>query len=173
MNSNLKHVLLALTGALIVAVFAQVNIDLPGGIPISGQSFAVLLTAIILGRLWGTISILFYVLMGVSGLPVFADGASGIVVLTSGSGGFIIGFLFAAFVTGWLGDIEWKKSFWKSLFAMTIGTIIILVFGVGKLTYDYTFFQALEWGFHPFLWGAIIKIILGATVAYLIRNYEF
>jgi len=171
MNSNLKHVLLALAGTLFVVIFAQINIDLPGGIPISGQSFAVLLTAIILGRYWGTISILLYVFAGVAGLPVFADGASGIEVLTSGSGGFIIGFIFAAFVTGWLGDIEWKKSFWKSLLAMIIGTIIILVFGVGKLTYDYTLSQALEWGFYPFIWGAILKIFLGAAIAYSIRNF--
>ncbi len=169
MHPTFKNALLSLAGVIFIAIFAQINIDLPGGIPISGQSFAVLVMAFLLGPTWGTIAVAAYVLAGVSGLPFFADGASGYEVLLSGSGGFIIGFIVAAFFTGWLGDNGWKQSFWKSLLAMTIGTVIILFLGITKLTYDYDLASALKWGFYPFIWGAVIKIIAGAGVCYLLQ----
>ncbi len=165
MNPTLKNIWLSLTGVIFIAIFAQIDIDLPGGIPISGQSFAVLVTAILLGRLWGIFAVALYVILGVLGLPVFANRASGLEVLESGSGGFVIGFVVAAFFIGWLGDAGWKRSFGKSFLAMLMGTAIILFLGVGKLTYDYDLASALEWGFFPFLWGAVVKIILGAVVS--------
>ncbi|KAA3633530.1 MAG: biotin transporter BioY [Bacteroidetes bacterium] len=170
LNPTFKNFLLSSAGVIFIAIFAQINIDLPGGIPISGQSFAVLVTAFLLGCAWGTISVGTYVLAGVLGLPFFADGASGFEVLLSGSGGFIIGFIVAAFFTGWLGDKGWKQSFWKSLLAMTIGTAIILFLGISKLTYDYDLASALKWGFYPFIWGAVIKIVIGAGVCYLFQS---
>lgn len=170
MHPTLKNILLSLVGVIFIAIFARIDIDLPGGIPISGQSFAVLVIAFLLGRTWGTISVALYVFAGALGLPFFADGASGYEVLLSGSGGFIIGFIVAAFFTGWLGDNGWSQSFWKSLLAMIIGTVIILFLGVAKLTYDYNLANALEWGFYPFIWGAVIKIIAGAGVCYLLPS---
>ncbi|MCB0650193.1 MAG: biotin transporter BioY [Saprospiraceae bacterium] len=172
MNPTLKRIFRAIVGILFIALFARINIDLPGGIPISGQSFAVLVTAILLGRKWGTLSVLGYVIIGILGWPVFAEGAAGIKVLYSGSGGFIIGFIVAAFFTGWLGDRGWKFTFWKSLTAMSLGTFIILLFGVGKLTYDYNLLQALQWGFYPFLWGALAKIILGAILSAALHSKQ-
>lgn len=172
MQPTVKQIILCLAGVIFIALFARIDIDLPGGIPISGQSFAVLVTAILMGRVWGTLSVTLYVLAGAVGLPVFADGASGYEVLLSGSGGFIIGFIVAAFFTGWTGDEGWGMSFWKSLLAMTIGTFVILLLGVGKLTVDYDLRRALEWGFYPFIWGALIKIVLGAGVAYLANRLQ-
>ena len=164
-------IIYVLIGILFIAIFAQINIDLPGGIPISGQSFAVLLTAYILGRKWGTIAVFGYVLLGAIGLPIFADAKAGIEVLKGGSGGFLIGFIVAAFVVGWLAELNWRKSFVKSLLVMLLGTAIILTFGIGKLTLDYSFPQALEWGFYPFLWGALVKIVVGAAILPLKYKY--
>ena len=172
MQPTLKQIILCLAGVIFIALFARIDIDLPGGIPISGQSFAVLVTAFLLGRLWGTTAVILYVLAGTIGLPVFANGASGYEVLLSGSGGFIFGFIVAAFFTGWMGDKGWASSIPKSLLAMIIGTAIILFLGVGKLTIDYDLQSALKWGFYPFLWGALIKIILGAGVASLANGLQ-
>ncbi|MFK7980881.1 MAG: biotin transporter BioY [Saprospiraceae bacterium] len=152
---------------LFVALFAQLSIDVPVGessIPITGQTFAVLLSAYWLGRKMGTMVILTYVLLGVIGFPIFADGKSGWSVLMGGSGGFLIGFIVAAYVVGYLGEKDWPFSFIKSLIAMTLGTVIILFFGVGRLTNLYDLEKGLAYGFYPFWKGAILKIILGATI---------
>lgn len=163
-NHPFVQILLAL---LFVALFAQLSIDVPLGessIPITGQTVAVLLSAYWLKRKIGTIAIFTYVLLGVLGLPIFADGQSGWTVLMGGSGGFLIGFIIAAYVIGYLGEQRWPASFTKSLIAMTIGTVIILFFGIGRLTSLYGLEKGLTYGFYPFWKGAIVKIVLGAII---------
>ncbi len=166
MNHPLVQILLAI---LFVALFAQLSIDVPLGessIPITGQTFAVLLSAYWLKQKNGTIAILAYVLLGVLGLPIFADGQSGWSVLMGGSGGFLIGFIVAAYTVGYLGSrTSWRGSFAKSLLAMTIGTGIILFFGIGRLASLYGFERGLAYGFYPFWKGAIVKIVLSAIIS--------
>lgn len=152
---------------LFIALFAQLSIDVPLGessIPITGQTFAVLLSAYWLKRKIGTIAIFVYVLLGTIGFPIFADGKSGWDVLIGGSGGFLLGFIIAAYAIGYLGEQKWPFSFTKSLIAMTIGTAIILFFGIGRLASLYGLEKGLAYGFYPFWKGAIIKIILGAII---------
>lgn len=164
-----------LFSVLFIALFAQISISVPVGesdIPITGQTFAVLLVAYIFKRRIGTIAVLFYVLLGVMGLPIFADGKSGIATLIGGSGGFLFGFVFSAYVVGYLGEKDWTISFAKSLLAMILGTIIILFFGVGRLAFIYGFEKALEYGFYPFWQGAIFKIILGAAILPLYHRWK-
>lgn len=156
-----------LLSVLFIVFLAQISINVPVGesdIPITGQTFAVLLVAYFFKRRIGMIAILSYVLLGVIGLPFFADGKSGIGVLMGGSGGFLVGFIFSVYAVGYLGEKDWPMSFTKSLLAMTLGTMIILFFGIGRLTLIYGFDKALEYGFYPFWRGAIFKIILGATI---------
>jgi biotin transport system substrate-specific component len=163
-STQIKKMALAI---FFIALFAQITINLPaqsGDIPITGQTFAVLLVGYFLGRKWGTLVVLFYVILGSVGLPIFADGESGIDILFGGSGGFIFGFIAGAFLVGWLSELGWTASFQKSLIAMTLGTITIIIFGVARLTYLYDFKSALEWGFYPFIIGGLIKIMLGAAV---------
>ena len=163
-NHPLVQIILAI---LFIALFAQLSIDVPVGessIPITGQTFAVLLSAYWLRQKMGTIAVFSYVLIGALGLPIFADRKAGWEVLTSGSGGFLIGFIIAAFVIGYLGKEDWQRSFSKSLLAITIGTIIILFFGIGRLASLYGLEKGLAYGFYPFWKGAIVKIILGAAI---------
>lgn len=152
---------------LFIAFFAQISIKVPVGesdIPITGQTFAVLLVAYFYQRKIGTIAIFSYVLLGTIGFPIFADGKSGWEVLTGGSGGFLFGFIISAYIVGFLGEKDWPKSFPKSLLAMTLGTLIILFFGISRLAIIYGFDKAMAYGFYPFWKGAIFKIILGASI---------
>lgn len=163
----MKNIIYVLLGVAFIALSAQVTIDVPinnGGIPISGQSFAVLLVAYILGNQWGSWAAILYLIAGAAGLPVFADGESGLHVLAGSSAGFLYGFVIAASIVGYLGDIGWGRSFLKSLLAMFIGTAIIIAMGLVKLTLMYDFSKALEYGFYPYWQGAIVKIIVGATI---------
>ena len=163
----MKNVLKIIAGLLFLALFAQLTITLPlneAGIPITGQSFAVLLMAIFYGKRDALLVVLIYLIMGGLGLPVFADGASGWEKFSGGSGGFLAGFAVAAWLVGLFGDQGWGRSFVKSLLAMTVGTIIIVAMGVLWLTKLYGFEKALEYGFYPFIWGALIKIVVGALI---------
>ena len=163
-------------GLLLVCLGAMVSIDLPwkgGGIPITGQSLAVLVVGFVLGRKRALFAIALYLILGVMGFPVFAKGASGIDTLMGGSGGFLYGFLIGGYVCGALQENGFGASFAESLMAMTIGTVLILTCGIAQLTYLYGFEKALDYGFIPFWPGAIVKIILGALIIYIIPKQRF
>ena len=158
-----------------ISIFAQLRIDLPFhdlNIPVTGQTFAVLVAAIFIGPKNAGLSILLYWILGIVGLPVFAKGASGIEVFQKGTGGYLYGFLIAAILTGWLGQKKWGNQLSKALLAMTIGTAIIIICGLLQLTYLYNWNKALEYGFYPFIWGAVIKIIIGGIFVYGINHSE-
>jgi biotin transport system substrate-specific component len=170
MQINRDNLMVGL-GLLLVCLGAMVSIDLPwkdGGIPITGQSLAVLVAGFVLGRNRGLLVIAIYLIAGLAGLPVFARGASGIDTLMGGSGGFLYGFLVGGYVCGALQENGFGDSFAKCLIAMTIGTALILVCGIAQLTYLYGLDKALEYGFWPFWPGAIVKIILGAVIVHYI-----
>jgi biotin transport system substrate-specific component len=160
-------------GLLLVCLGAMVSIDLPwkgGGIPITGQSLAVLVVGFVLGRKRALFAIALYLILGVMDFPVFAKGASGIDTLMGGSGGFLYGFLIGGYVCGALQENGFGASFAESLIAMTIGTALILTCGIAQLTYLYGFEKALDYGLIPFWPGAIVKIILGALIIYTIQK---
>ncbi len=170
----LKKLLFTFLSVIFISVFAQIEIVLPlnvEGISITGQTFAILLAAFFLGRWYGLLAVVIYIVIGAMGLPVFSGGSYGLEKLSGGTGGYFVGFILAAYRVGHLGEKGWRKSFPKSLQAMFYGTLIILLFGVLRLSFKYGFPKAMEIGFYPFLWGGLIKIILGAVIAYLIERF--
>ena len=158
-----------LVALLILIASAYITIDI-GPIPVSAQSLAVLLVGYLQGVIPGTLAVLLYLVCGAVGLPVFADGASGIQVLAGGSAGFLWGFVPAAFLLGRLRHLGWGQYFHKALLAMLLGTALIVVCGVFRLSLLYGVGKALEYGFYPFIWGALIKIVVGAVVIYLFER---
>lgn len=171
-----KDILIVGLGLLLICLGAMVSIDLPwkdGGIPITGQSLAVLVVGFVLGRKRGLLVIAIYLITGLVGLPVFANGTSGIDTLMGGSGGFLYGFLVGGYVCGALQENGFGLSFAECLTAMTIGTALILACGIAQLTYLYGLDKALEYGFWPFWQGAIVKIILGAAIVYFVPKERY
>jgi Uncharacterized conserved protein len=164
MTTNILKILL---GLIFLISMTQFSIDLSlkeVNIPITGQSLAVLLVAGLLGAKIGSLTIALYLILGGFGLPVFANGGSGWETFGKGSGGFLYGFLIAGGLIGWLSNQWGIAKFGKNIGLMTIGTVLILVFGVGHLTAKYGLEKALEYGFYPFWPGAVIKIILGGLM---------
>ncbi|NBC09123.1 MAG: biotin transporter BioY [Bacteroidetes bacterium] len=164
-----NHLINSLLALLFIALMAQVTLTTPealGSIPITGQSLAVLLVGLLLPMPYGGFTVLLYVLLGALGLPIFAEAKSGWQVLRSGSGGFLAGFVVAAFALGWLRQRAWGQHLGWSLLANLLGTAIILAFGVAWLSVLYDFSRALDYGFFPFIEGAIIKIGLGGFIAW-------
>ncbi|MEQ8702291.1 MAG: biotin transporter BioY [Phaeodactylibacter sp.] len=166
MTTHLINLALSL---LFLALMAQLSIQTPealGGIPITGQSLAVLLVGFLLPFPWGGGAVLLYLLLGGLGLPVFAEGGSGWSSFSGGSGGFLIGFFIAALGMGWLRRRGWGLHLGYSLLANGLGTAVIVGSGLLWLTYLYGWGKALEYGFYPFWPGAIVKILLGGFIAW-------
>ena len=171
-----KDILMVGSGLLLICLGAMVSIDLPlkdGGIPITGQSLAVLVVGFVLGRKRGLLVIAIYLIMGLAGLPVFANGASGIDTLMGSSGGVLYGILVGGYVCGALRENDFGVSFAGCLTAMGIGTALVLICGIAQLTYLYGLDKALEYGFWPFWQGAIVKIILGAATVYFVPKERY
>ena len=179
---QIKQILLAILGAAFIAAFAQIEIENPlnaaglpfneAGLPITGQTFAVLLVAFFLGGWYGFLAVVIYVAAGLFGLPVFAGGASGLEKLYGNSGGYLVGFMFAASIVGGYGDRGWRKSFVKCILAMLIGTVLILLLGVIKMAFisGQGLEKALANGFYPFIWAGLVKVVLGGVVAYFLEK---
>ena len=163
-------------GVLFICLGAMIAFDFPwkeSGIPITGQSLAVLVVGFVLGRKRGILAIAIYLILGFVGLPVFAKGASGVETFMGGSSGFLYGFLVGGYFCGVLQEEGYGRRFLHCVFAMTIGTAIILIFGIAQLTFLYGFEKALQYGFFPFWPGAIVKIILGAAIIYYIPKESY
>ena len=163
-DALIYDVVLMLGATIFIALSAQIAIPLPfTPIPITGQTFAVLLTGAILGSRRGSLAVLIYMLEGISGIPVFAKAGFGIAHVMGPSGGYLLGFIPAAYICGFLAEHGWDRHLITSFLTMTIGTCIIFFFGIFWLAQFVSTKNALVQGLYPFIPGAIIKITL-ATV---------
>jgi biotin transport system substrate-specific component len=159
----LRDLLLILAGSLLVALCAQVQIPLPfSPVPITGQTFAVLLVGAALGSKRGAAALTAYLFEGALGLPFFAGGTSGFRVLSGATAGYLIGFVAAAYVIGLLAERGLERSVRTSLLPFLVGTIIIYACGVAWLTVLFGFQKAIALGLLPFLIGDALKLIAAA-----------
>ncbi|MFH1374198.1 MAG: biotin transporter BioY [bacterium] len=150
---------------LVLVATSYLVINLPfSPVPITGQTFGVLLIAMALGRVRGMAVVLAYILEGAMGLPVFAGGRAGLPVLLGPTGGYLIGFAAAAWVIGSLADRGWDRKYFSSLAAMLIGTGIIFTCGLAQLSLFVPINGLLVTGLYPFLPGAAIKIALASVL---------
>ena len=133
-------------------------------VPITGQTFGILLIAMALGRVRGASVVMAYLVEGAAGLPVFAGGTAGIPILLGPTGGYLVGFLLAAYVVGWLADIGQSNKYYLSFLAMLVGTIIIFICGFAWLASFVPSDMLLMAGLYPFLPGAAIKLAVAAVV---------
>jgi len=159
-----REVALILGGSLLIALSAQLQINLPfSPVPITGQTFAVLLLGALYGSRRGPATVVTYLALGAIGLPVFAGGAFGVARLVGPTAGYLVGFIVAAFVVGLLSERGWDRKPWSTAASMIIGNGIIYLAGVLWLSRFVGWQAVLSTGFLPFLAGDALKIAL-ATV---------
>ncbi len=150
---------------LLLVATSYISFNLPySPVPITGQTFGVLLIAMALGRVRAVGVVTAYLLEGISGLPVFAGGTAGFPILIGPTGGYLFGFLAGAYVIGWLADQGWDKSYLKSIVAMIIGSAVIFSFGLIWLAKFVPAGSLLSLGLIPYLPGSIVKITLAAVI---------
>lgn len=169
----LRDAALVIGFSALIAVFARISIYLPfTPVPITGQTLAVLLAGAALGSRRGALALLAYIAEGAAGLPVFAGGKAGVLALVGPSGGYIWGFLVAAFVVGLLAERRWDRKVWTMALAMLIGNVVIYLFGLPQLALvvgaakgaALGLNEVLAMGLLPFIPGDIFKLLVAAGV---------
>lgn len=166
MGSRLRHVALIAIGAALIYFCARISIPVPGSaVPITGQTFGVLLVGGALGLRRGLASIGLYVLIGLIGLPFFAENQGGIGVILGARGGYIVGFLLAGSLVGRLAELGWDRKIVGALGAMAIGNVAIYLVGVPwyMAVANLDLATGIAKGLTPFLLGDAIKLILAAA----------
>lgn len=165
LNQRARDILLVVGGSLLVAGMAQVRIPLPfTPVPITGQTFAVLLVGAVLGSYRGVASLLLYLGMGLVGLPVFAGGASGVTTLLGATGGYLIGFVLAGALVGALAARGLDRRIPSAFLAFLAGEVVIYIFGIAWLSVFLGFRQAILAGLVPFLIGDAVKLVAAGLV---------
>jgi biotin transport system substrate-specific component len=151
--------------SLFVALAAQVAVPLPWTpVPVTAQTFAVLLTGALLGSRLGSLALVAYLVEGAVGLPFFSGGGGGPQYFVGPTAGYLFAFPAAAFVTGLLAERGWDRRFATAAAAMALGSLVILAGGWAWLTLlTGSASRALAGGVAPFLVGDIIKIALAAA----------
>ncbi len=165
-NRLIKGLLLAFAGSLLLAVSAKLQIPF-WPVPMTMQTFVVLLIGAAFGPRLGVATIALYLLEGAAGLPVFAgtpEKGIGLAYMMGPTGGYLVGYLATAWIVGTLAQRGWDRTVPTTLAAMLLGTVTLYVPGIIWLTYLIGFEKAIQFGMTPFLLAAALKIALAAAV---------
>ena len=160
-----RSVSLAVVFSLLTALGAQIVIPI-GPVPITAQTFAVLLTGALLGSRLGAMAMIVYLVEGGVGLPFFYGGSGGIGHLLGPTGGYLVAFPAAAFITGAFAENGWDKRFVTAVAAMAVGSIVILLAGWAwfSVLMHTAPLAAFKVSVAPHIIGDVIKILLAAAV---------
>ena len=171
MNDDLsiRRLVFAAMMAAMISVGAYLAIPI-GPVPIVLQNLFVLVAGLLLGSRWAAISVGVYLLAGACGLPVFAGGTGGIGRLIGPTGGYLFGFLGAAYIVGLIAERA-SGRFFLEVSAMVVGSFVIYAFGVAWLKHvtGMTLSQTLAVGCYPFLPGDAIKMAVALPIARTVR----
>lgn len=170
-RSLTANIVIAISGSILLALLARLSIPVPfSPIPITGQTFGILFLGAMLGSRLGTLSVIAYISEGIIGLPVFAGGSAGFLSLLGPTGGYLIGFIPAGYLVGFLSEKGWTNKLTTTFITMIIGTSVIFIFGISWLSVTAGFGTALKIGLYPYLPGAVVKIILATTIVYSLNR---
>ncbi len=160
-RSWLKDAAVVLGASVIIALFAHLSIPLPfTPVPISTQSHVVLLLACLLGSKKGSLAVLTFIAQGAIGFPVFGGGASGIMNLAGPRGGYLLGWVVAAYAVGFIMERLSNRTPYRVFAAMGLGNLVIYLFGLPWLSRFVGWQNAFVMGMLPFLIGDMLKLVI-------------
>jgi biotin transport system substrate-specific component len=165
-SSTSTNAILLLSGVAFLAAMAQIAIKIPGSpVPVTGQTLGALLIGTAYGSGLGLTTLATYLVIGIAGAPVFTGGSAGLVHLTGATGGYLIGMLVSAAITGQLAARKWDQKIATALPSMLLGEMAIFAFGLAWLKIDLG--KSWSWtiaaGLTPFILGEVIKIAIAAS----------
>ncbi len=162
---------LILAGTVLIALSARLTLWANGPIPITGQTFAVLMLSALYGAKRASLCMLVYIIEGVEGLPVFFGGGAGIAWLLGPTGGYLIGFVIAAYIVGYLSQHGWDRKPATTILAMLLGNICIWLCGISWFAFlisagrvNDSFSDLLNATLLPYIPGDIIKTLLATAM---------
>jgi len=159
----LQNALLIVAASLLTAAASQLALRLPWTpVPITGQTFAVLLAGAVLGARRGFLALSLYLAEGAAGLPVFAGGTGGAAALLAPSGGYLIAFPLAAWLTGFLAERGWDRHALSTFAAMLLGSGVIFALGLAQLSRFVPPSTLIASGLAPFVIGDLLKCAVAA-----------
>ena len=171
-EARVRDTLLVLLFSLVTALSAQITLLLPfSPVPVTGQTFAVLLSGALLGPRLGALSLLLYLAEGAAGLPFFAGGAGGAARLFGPTAGYLLAYPLAAALVGSLAVRGWDRRPFSMLAAMLFGSVVIYALGAAFLARFAGASHALTLGVLPFLPGDAAKALLAAGLLPLGRRW--
>jgi biotin transport system substrate-specific component len=165
-STALSNSVLIVSGVLGLSALAQIAVPVPGSpVPVTGQTLGVLILGTTYGSTLGFTTFAIYMLAGIAGAPVFANGAHGLDRVIGATGGYLVGMLIATLILGQMARFRFDQKFITALPSMLIGTVITFIFGLIWLK-QYTG-QSWSWtitaGLTPFIIGEILKIAIAGT----------
>ena len=171
LSGVLRTVILIALGTALLTLSAKINLPLPY-VPMTLQTLVVLVIGAAYGWRLGGTTVMVYLAEGASGLPVFAGPVGGLAPLLGPTAGYLVGFVAAAFTTGWLSERGWDRSMPLLFVAMGAGHIIILAAGFAWLVFGMKLGFEKAWlvGIAPFVAASVIKNALGAALVPAIRR---
>jgi len=158
----LRDILLVFSFAILTGICAKLKIEI-GPVPITFQTFAVLLSGALLGAKRGALSQLAYLLMGLAGISWFSRGG-GIQYIFSPTFGYIVGFVLCAFLVGFLCERGFDRKILSCILAMILGEIVLYIPGLLWLAKFVGFERVLKVGLYPFIVGDTLKMLLAAFI---------
>lgn len=167
----LRGVILVALGTALLTISAKINLPLPY-VPMTLQTLVVLMIGATCGWRLGATTVLAYLAEGAIGFPVFAGSVGGLAPLFGPTAGYLVGFVIAAFTTGWLSERGWDRSVPLLFVAMAAGHIVILGCGFAWLAFGMKLGVDKAWlvGIAPFIAASLIKNALGAALVPAIRR---
>ncbi|MDA8080790.1 MAG: biotin transporter BioY [Actinomycetota bacterium] len=166
-GSFVREITLVMGYAAFIGIFAQISVPLGfTPVPITGQTFAVLIGAAALGWARAGAGTLLYALVGLAGVPWFAGGTGGMKIASAPTFGYIIGFFVCSVLVGMMAKAGWDRKAIGTIFTMLLGNVVIYGFGVTWLaaTIHVTAAKAISLGMTPFLAGDLIKLAIAAVL---------
>lgn len=165
-NALAKHVFLALAGSILLTLSAKIQVPF-WPVPMTMQTFAIMVLAAAFGARLGTATVLLYLAQGAVGLPVFAgtpEKGLGLAYMMGPTGGYLVGFVAAAMLIGWLAERGWDRSIGRLGAAMFAGHVLVFAFGFAWLAVLIGAEKAWMFGVAPFYAATLFKTALAALV---------
>lgn len=163
LHSTIYNAILILSASLLIAISAHISIPIPfSPVPITGQTFTVLLVGAVLGKRRGVAAVVLYLAEGAVGFPVFAGAKGGFAALLGPTGGYLAGFVASAYLVAHLVERGWDQRVGTSALAMVLGNLVIYLCGLIWLSVYVGGDQVFALGLLPFLVGDVLKITLAS-----------
>lgn len=171
-KAKIRTIDIAYIGLFAALITASAQIAIPMTVSFTLQTFAICLAAGLLGWKRSTLSVIIYIIIGMMGLPVFTGFKSGVAAVAGPTGGFIVGFIFTALISGLLID-KFGHKLWQMIIFMAVGVIACYVFGTVWfiIAYKATIASALATCVVPFLIPDAVKVVLAAVLANRLRRF--